>query len=265
MRAARRTRRARPAGRAPRRSAGVLVLLVLEQPADQLLARIRPRLFVRRVGRPRSRGSSMRDLMCASVAAITRYSPATSRLSACIASRYSRYFSVTKLIGMSKMSSSCSRIRCSSRSSGPSKSGQRDAEGRSRCLGFESARRRMTVAGRSFQLFRNSAAAGTPGELHRSRASSIVSSATSRACALPSCDQHLDRSGCRSTSPAAVLLQRRNQLLEQPLLAVDAADAGAAAVALDLPMRSRSTAGAGSRCRTWWIPRDPGGACAPGR
>ena len=52
-------------------------------------------------------GRSIFDLMCVSVAAITRYSLATSMESDCISIRYSRYFSVTKLTGMSRMSSSC--------------------------------------------------------------------------------------------------------------------------------------------------------------
>src|SRR5437764_385480 len=57
--------------------------------------------------------------MCASVAAITRYSLATSMVSVRIKARYARNFSVTKLTGMSRMSSSCCWMRCSKRSSGP--------------------------------------------------------------------------------------------------------------------------------------------------
>ena len=62
---------------------GGLVLLVLEQPAHQRLARI---LFVDRRSSSAGvgRGSSMRDLMWISVAAMTRNSPATSRFSSCI-------------------------------------------------------------------------------------------------------------------------------------------------------------------------------------
>ena len=59
-----------------------LELLVLEQPAHQRLARILVRIFLRRIGR----GSSMRDLMWMSVAAMTRNSPATSRFISCIRS-----------------------------------------------------------------------------------------------------------------------------------------------------------------------------------
>ncbi len=66
-------------------------------------------------------GSSIFDLMWASVAAITRYSLATSIVSVRITLRYWRNFSVTKLMGMSRMSSSCCWMRCSKRSSGPSK------------------------------------------------------------------------------------------------------------------------------------------------
>ncbi|WP_437962249.1 hypothetical protein WME76_06180 [Sorangium sp. So ce119] len=62
-------------------------------------------------------------MMCASVAAITRYSLARSIDSERMIFRYSRYFSVTKLTGMSRMSSSCCWMRWSSRSSGPSNVG----------------------------------------------------------------------------------------------------------------------------------------------
>ena len=65
---------------------GGLELLVLEQPPDQRVARV----FVLVVGSPAAdsgRGSSMRLLMWMSVAAITRNSLATSRLSSCIRSR----------------------------------------------------------------------------------------------------------------------------------------------------------------------------------
>ena len=68
----------------------VLVLLVLEQPAHQLGARVA--LLLRGVaGSPAARpcrGSSIRLLRWASVAAITRNSPAMSRLISRIASRY---------------------------------------------------------------------------------------------------------------------------------------------------------------------------------
>ena len=75
-----------------------LVLLVFEQAADQRFARILVGIFLR----PGSgRGSSIRDLMWISVAAITRNSPATSRFSSCIRSMYSRYCCVMSAIGMS--------------------------------------------------------------------------------------------------------------------------------------------------------------------
>ena len=45
--------------------------------------------------------------MWASVAAITRYSLAMSIASTSISEMYSRYFSVMKLTGMSRISSSC--------------------------------------------------------------------------------------------------------------------------------------------------------------
>ena len=79
---------------------GGLELLVLEQPADQRVARI---VFFA-VDGPAAvsgRGSSVRDLMWMSVAAITRNSPATSRLSSCISSIVSRYCAVMSAIGMS--------------------------------------------------------------------------------------------------------------------------------------------------------------------
>ena len=52
-----------------------------------------------------------------------------SRLISRICSRDSRYFSVISAMGMSKMSSLCSRMRWSSRSSGPSKLGSAHPEG----------------------------------------------------------------------------------------------------------------------------------------
>ena len=64
-----------------------LELLVFEQPPHQRLARI----FVGSSCAGSGRGSSMRDLMWMSVAAITRNSPATSRFISCIKSMYSRY------------------------------------------------------------------------------------------------------------------------------------------------------------------------------
>ncbi len=68
-------------------------------------------------------GSKLFDLMRASVAAITRYSLATSMVSVCISLRYVRYFSVMNPMGMSRMSSSCFWMIESRRSSGPSKVG----------------------------------------------------------------------------------------------------------------------------------------------
>ena len=69
-------------------------------------------------------GTSIFDLMWMSVAAITMNSPATSRFSSCIRSRYSMYWRVMGAIGMSWMSIFSRRIRYSRRSSGPSKSGR---------------------------------------------------------------------------------------------------------------------------------------------
>ena len=84
------------------------------RPLSLLLGRLLERL---------GRGSSSRDLMWRA----SPPSPGTRRRRrssiGCIASRYSRYFSVTNEIGMSRMSSSCFLQRCRSRSSGPSNSG----------------------------------------------------------------------------------------------------------------------------------------------
>src|SRR5256884_3543602 len=67
------------------------------------------------------RGSSMRDLTSASVAAITRYSPASSSCRPCMSSMYCMYWRVISASGMSRMFRFCRRMRYSSRSSGPSK------------------------------------------------------------------------------------------------------------------------------------------------
>src|SRR5580704_16239576 len=67
------------------------------------------------------RGSSMRDLISASVAAITRYSPASSSCRSCMSSMYCMYWRVISARGISRMSRFCLRMRYSSRSSGPSK------------------------------------------------------------------------------------------------------------------------------------------------
>src|SRR5919106_6524745 len=61
--------------------------------------------------------------MCASEEAITRNSPAMSRFNSRIRSRCSRYLWAMSAIGMSKMSTLCSLMRWSRRSSGPSKFG----------------------------------------------------------------------------------------------------------------------------------------------
>src|SRR4029077_18780148 len=68
-----------------------------------------------------ARGSSMRDLSSASVAAITRYSPASSSCRSCMSSMYCMYWRVISASGISSMFRFCRRMRYSSRSSGPSK------------------------------------------------------------------------------------------------------------------------------------------------
>ena len=65
-------------------------------------------------------GSSMRDLISMSIAAMSRYSAASSRLWMRIWSTYDRYCRVTSAMGMSRTLKFCLRIRYSSRSSGPS-------------------------------------------------------------------------------------------------------------------------------------------------
>ncbi|CFO10158.1 Uncharacterised protein [Bordetella pertussis] len=56
-------------------------------------------------------GSSMRDLISISMAAISRYSAASSRLWTRICSTYDRYCRVTSAIGMSSTLKFCLRIR----------------------------------------------------------------------------------------------------------------------------------------------------------
>ena len=107
---------------------GLLVALELEQALHQLLARVLDSSSpCASVG---STGTSIFDLMWMSVAAITMNSPATSRFSSCISSRYSMYWRVMGAIGMSWMSILSRRIRYSSRSSGPSNSGSVDPRAR---------------------------------------------------------------------------------------------------------------------------------------
>src|SRR5690625_897427 len=65
-------------------------------------------------------GNNMALFICSNVVAMTRYSPATPRSFSAASSRYFRYSSVTKATGISKISSWCFRIRCRSRSRGPS-------------------------------------------------------------------------------------------------------------------------------------------------
>ena len=66
------------------------------------------------------RGSRRRDLISARVAAITRYSPASSRRSSRISSTYSTYWRVISAMGMLRMSRFWRRMRYRRRSSGPS-------------------------------------------------------------------------------------------------------------------------------------------------
>src|SRR6266436_5251932 len=63
----------------------------------------------------------MRDLISASVAAITRYAPASSSCRSCMSSMYCMYWRVISASGISRIFRFCRRMRYSSRSSGPSK------------------------------------------------------------------------------------------------------------------------------------------------
>jgi hypothetical protein len=86
---------------------GQLDLLVFQQAAHQLGARI----FGSSPGSAFLAGSSMRDLISISMAAISRYSAASSRFCLRICSTYSRYCAVTCASGMSRMLKFCLRIR----------------------------------------------------------------------------------------------------------------------------------------------------------
>ena len=57
------------------------------------------------------RGSSRRDLISARIAAMTKYSAASSSFISCIISMYSRYWRVSGAIGISRMSRFCLRMR----------------------------------------------------------------------------------------------------------------------------------------------------------
>ena len=106
-------------------SGHVLVLLVLEQPPHQLGARVA--LLLRGLARPRPGVSGAgQEQPALDVGQRGRHHQELAgdvRFSAAISASDSRYFSVMSAMGMSKMSSWCSRIRWSSRSSGPSKFG----------------------------------------------------------------------------------------------------------------------------------------------
>jgi hypothetical protein len=90
-------------------------VLVLQEPPDQLRPRVLQVAVL--VGR---RGRSIRDLIRISVAASSRNSPARSSPRSSTPSIAFRNCVVIRAMGISKMSMSCSRIRWSRRSSGPS-------------------------------------------------------------------------------------------------------------------------------------------------
>ena len=115
-----------PSG-APRSSfAQFAVLRVRDQPAAQSLLDLFGRLaFARRRTLAESAARAPSTSKTRSVAAITRYSAAISKSSACIARTYARYCSATLASGTVAMSSCCSLISPSSRSSGPSKTSSR--------------------------------------------------------------------------------------------------------------------------------------------
>ena len=70
-------------------------------------------------------GNSMRDLISISMAAMSKYSAASSRLRVRISSTYTRYWRVTAAMGISKILKFCLRIKYSSKSSGPSKASRK--------------------------------------------------------------------------------------------------------------------------------------------
>jgi hypothetical protein len=80
----------------------LLEALVFEQPLHQ----IGPRIDAPRPSSSSSPGRSIRLLISARVAAMTRYSAAMSRSSSCISSIVARYCSAMRAIGMSVMSTS---------------------------------------------------------------------------------------------------------------------------------------------------------------
>ena len=88
-----------------------------------MLMEIKSRLLLPRppsVAAEGGRGRSSRDLISISIAAITRYSAASSRFFVRINSTYSRYWRVSGAIGMSRMFKFSLRIRYKRRSKGPS-------------------------------------------------------------------------------------------------------------------------------------------------
>ena len=110
---------------------GVLVLLILEKPAHQVGTGIEtrpPRSSTSRSSVSRA-GTSSRDLMCARVAAITRYSAATSMYDASSRRGTRGTARSRKRSGCRGLDSSCFFTRCSSRSSGPSKQLELDEAG----------------------------------------------------------------------------------------------------------------------------------------
>ena len=76
------------------------------------------------------RGKSIRDLISASMAAIRRYSAASSNCMASISSTYCMYCSVITATSISKISRFWRRIRYSSKSSGPSKASRKTSSAR---------------------------------------------------------------------------------------------------------------------------------------
>src|SRR2546430_11663206 len=162
-----------------------------------------------------------------SVAAMTRYPPAASRSRNSIASRCARYWSVIVRTGSAARSISLVRHRCSSRSNGPSKVPTRSLSS----VSFTgSPRLRLRLALPSW------------GQVHR-RPDLLHRSARHRPCAATPLVQDLHdpiRFLHELLASRADLLERRQHVLEQHVLAVQTSDArGAAAVGHELQVHLR--------------------------
>ena len=143
---------------------GLLVALELQQPPHQLLPRVH--LLFSPSASVGSTGTSILDLMWMRVAAMTMNSPATSRFSSCIRSRYSMYWRVMGAMGMSWMSIFVAADEVEQEVERPLEDGELDA---GRVLG----QRGLARAGAAGVRLRGRRSPGAP-----SRPGSVVSSLT---------------------------------------------------------------------------------------